>query len=141
MSDYKSKVNSYNTPNGVKWRVEYAYKTPDGVYHRSCKRGFDSKDLAEKWEKRELYRLIDEKEKEKPPVIPAAPVAVVPVVKSAESSPITTMTMDELIKLRDPKLYTGRCPEQVDAFLTECVRPLIEAHKDDLAVSEVELKV
>lgn len=97
MSDYKSKVNSYNTPNGVKWRVEYAYKTPDGVYHRSCKRGFDSKDLAEKWEKRELYRLIDEKEKEKPPVIPAAPVAVVPVVKSAESSPITTMTMDELI--------------------------------------------
>jgi len=51
------------------------------------------------------------------------------------------MTMDELIKLRDPKLYIGRCPEQVDAFLTECVRPLIEAHKDDLAVSEVELKV
>ncbi|MBR3247713.1 MAG: adenylosuccinate lyase [Clostridiales bacterium] len=51
------------------------------------------------------------------------------------------MTMDELIKLRDPKLYTGRCPEQVDAFLAECVRPLIEAHKDDLEVSEVELKV
>ena len=51
------------------------------------------------------------------------------------------MTMDELIKLRDPQLYIGRCPEQVDAFLNECVRPLIEAHKDDLAVSEVELKV
>ena len=51
------------------------------------------------------------------------------------------MTMDELIKLRDPKLYTGRCPEQVDAFLAECVRPLIKAHKDDLEVSEVELKV
>ncbi|MBR3461820.1 MAG: adenylosuccinate lyase [Clostridiales bacterium] len=51
------------------------------------------------------------------------------------------MTMDELIKLRDPKLYTGRCPEQVDAFLTECIRPLIAAHKDDLEVSEVELKV
>ena len=51
------------------------------------------------------------------------------------------MTMDELIKLRDPKLYIGRCPEQVDAFLSECVRPLIEAHKADLEVSEVELKV
>lgn len=76
MSDYKSKVNSYPSPKGEKWRVEYAYKTPDGVYHRSCKRGFDSKDLAEKWEKRELYRLIDEKEKEKPPVVPVpAPVA------------------------------------------------------------------
>jgi adenylosuccinate lyase len=51
------------------------------------------------------------------------------------------MTMDELLKLRDAKLYIGRCPEQVDAFLTECVRPLIAAHKDDLEVSEVELKV
>jgi adenylosuccinate lyase len=51
------------------------------------------------------------------------------------------MTMDELLKLRDPKLYIGRCPEQVDAFLNECVRPLIAAHKDDLEVSEVELKV
>ncbi len=51
------------------------------------------------------------------------------------------MTMDELIKLRDPKLYIGRCPEQVDAFLNECVRPLIAAHRDDLEVSEVELKV
>ena len=51
------------------------------------------------------------------------------------------MTMDELIKLRDPKLYIGRCPEQVDAFLNECVRPLLASHKDDLAVDEVELKV
>ena len=51
------------------------------------------------------------------------------------------MTMEELIKLRDPKLYTGRCPEQVDTFLNECVRPLLAAHKDDLEVSEVELKV
>ncbi|MCR4556981.1 MAG: adenylosuccinate lyase [Saccharofermentans sp.] len=51
------------------------------------------------------------------------------------------MTMEELIKLRDPKLYTGRCPEQVDTFLNECVRPLLAAHKDDLEVSEVELNV
>jgi adenylosuccinate lyase len=51
------------------------------------------------------------------------------------------MTMDELVALRDPKLYIGRCPEQVDAFLNGCVRPLIAAHKDDLDVSDVELKV
>ena len=41
MKDYKSKINSYSTANGDKWRIEYAYKTPDGKYHRSCKRGFD----------------------------------------------------------------------------------------------------
>ena len=96
MNDYKSKVNSYDTPNGVKWRVEYAYKTPDGVYHRSCKRGFDSRDKAEKWQMRELYRLIDEKEKEKPPVS-TSPAVVVPAMETSESKPITTMTMDELI--------------------------------------------
>ena len=51
------------------------------------------------------------------------------------------MTMDELIKIRDPKLYIGRCPEQVDAFLNECVNPLLKSHEADLAVEEVELKV
>ena len=51
------------------------------------------------------------------------------------------MTMDELVALRDPKLYIGRCPEQVDAFLNECVKPLLKAHEADLAVDEVELKV
>ena len=94
MSDYKSKVNSYDTPNGVKWRVEYAYKTPDGVYHRSCKRGFDSQTKAETWEKRELFRLIDEKEKEKPP---AVPTVVAPAMDIYVPSALDTMTMDELI--------------------------------------------
>ena len=64
MKDYKSKINSYSTANGDKWRIEYAYKTPDGKYHRSCKRGFDSEDQAEKWRLRHLYKLIDEKETE-----------------------------------------------------------------------------
>ena len=95
MSEYRSKVNSYNTPKGVKWRVEYAYKTPDGVYHRSCKRGFDTEKKAELWEKRELFRLIEEKEKEKPPV--PAPTIIAPALKSSKVNPLETMTMDELI--------------------------------------------
>ena len=95
MSEYRSKVNSYNTPKGVKWRVEYAYKTPDGIYHRSCKRGFDTEKIAELWEKRELFRLIEEKEKEKPPV--PAPTIIAPALKSSKVNPLETMTMDELI--------------------------------------------
>ena len=95
MGEYKSKVNSYNTPNGVKWRVEYAYKTPDGVYHRSCKRGFDTEKKAELWEKRELYKLIDEKEREKPPV--PTPAVIAPAIKSSKANPLDTMTMDETI--------------------------------------------
>ena len=39
------------------------------------------------------------------------------------------MTRDELDGVLDPSLYTGRCSEQVTAFL-EKVRPFIEAHTD-----------
>ena len=34
--------------------------------------------------------------------------------------------------LTDPKLYIGRCPEQVDAFLTDFVRPLLMKNTDFL---------
>ena len=48
---------------------------------------------------------------------------------------------EDLDKLTDPTLYIGRCPQQVDTFLNECVKPLLEAHADDLKVTEVEIKV
>ena len=57
------------------------------------------------------------------------------------ADPELGVSADRLNELTDPKLYIGRCPEQVDTFLNECVRPLIASHKDDLEVSEVELKV
>jgi len=48
---------------------------------------------------------------------------------------------DSLEGLLDPKLYIGRCPEQVTAFLKEAVYPVLEAHKDDLKIEDVELNV
>ena len=48
---------------------------------------------------------------------------------------------EDLNKMLDPKLYIGRCPEQVETFLNEAIRPIIESHKADLEVEEVELKV
>ena len=58
----------------TKWRVDFAYKTPDGVYHKSCKRGFDKKDDAKIWVQDELPTLIAEKEQDKAPAPPPAPV-------------------------------------------------------------------
>ena len=55
--------------------------------------------------------------------------------------PAFGLSSEDIEKLINPTLYIGRCPEQVDTFLNECVRPLIEAHKDDLKVEAVELKV
>ena len=57
------------------------------------------------------------------------------------ADPKVGITMDELISLRDPKLYIGRCPEQVDAFLEESVKPVLASHADDLTVGETEIKV
>ena len=48
---------------------------------------------------------------------------------------------EDLAKMLDPKLYIGRCPEQVDTFLNEAIKPILEAHKADLEVTAVELKV
>jgi len=51
------------------------------------------------------------------------------------------MTYDELLKLSDPSLYIGRCPEQVTAFLDEVVKPILSTHQSDLEVDEVDLQV
>ena len=48
---------------------------------------------------------------------------------------------DSLDSLLDPKLYIGRCPEQVTTFIEEAVKPVLAKHAEDLKVEEVELKV
>ncbi|MBO7449161.1 MAG: adenylosuccinate lyase [Clostridiales bacterium] len=55
--------------------------------------------------------------------------------------PAFGLTEEDLNKMLDPKLYIGRCPEQVDTFLNEAIRPILKSHADDLKVTEVELNV
>ena len=42
--------------------------------------------------------------------------------------------LEELEKTMDPAKYVGRSREQVDAFLAEVIRPLLEENKDILGV-------
>jgi len=42
--------------------------------------------------------------------------------------------------LLDPQAFIGRAPQQVDAFLAECVEPVRRRYKDKLGAS-VELNV
>lgn len=48
---------------------------------------------------------------------------------------------DSLNELLNPKLYIGRCPEQCETFLNECIKPILASHSADLAVDAVELNV
>jgi len=71
MSNYDFRCSKYTCikkgKETTKWRVEYAYKTPDGIYHKSCKRGFNKKEDGKAWAQTELPKLIAEKEQGEPP--------------------------------------------------------------------------
>ena len=51
------------------------------------------------------------------------------------------MTMEELTAHLEPARYIGRCPEQVEEFLAEYVRPVLDAYRDRLTGRHVELSV
>ncbi len=46
-----------------------------------------------------------------------------------------SITKDELNELLRPEKYIGRAKEQVDSYLKNTVRPLLEANKDELSVT------
>ncbi len=50
------------------------------------------------------------------------------------ADPAFNMTMEELEKTMDPAKYVGRSSQQVDRFLAEVIRPLLEANQDALGM-------
>ena len=55
--------------------------------------------------------------------------------------PMFGMTREELTVHMEPARYIGRCPEQVDEFLAECVHPVLERYASALEGQDTELKV
>ncbi|MBR2765819.1 MAG: adenylosuccinate lyase [Blautia sp.] len=51
------------------------------------------------------------------------------------ADPSFHMTLEELQALMDPARYTGRAPRQTAVFLSETVRPVLEARKDLLGLT------
>ncbi len=50
------------------------------------------------------------------------------------ADPMFNLTEEELESTLDPALYVGRAPEQVDEFLTETVRPVLEDNQELLGM-------
>lgn len=50
------------------------------------------------------------------------------------------LTREELMDALKPENFIGRAPSQVQDFLTECIDPILEEHKDELGMN-VQLKV
>ena len=56
------------------------------------------------------------------------------------ADPTFNMTLEELQKTMDPSKYVGRSKEQVDIFLTNVIRPVLEENQELLGLS-VEINV
>ena len=56
-------------------------------------------------------------------------------------NPMFGMTMEELSAHMDPSLYIGRCPQQVEEFLRDCIQPVLNKYADALDADAVELTV
>ncbi|MGI6071094.1 MAG: adenylosuccinate lyase [Blautia sp.] len=50
------------------------------------------------------------------------------------ADPAFNLTLEELQKAMDPSRYTGRAKEQVEAFLSKVVEPVLEGHKELLGM-------
>ena len=55
--------------------------------------------------------------------------------------PMFGMSRAELTAHLEPSRYIGRCPEQVEEFLQNCVRPVLDKYAGALKKTETELKV
>ena len=50
------------------------------------------------------------------------------------ADPAFNMTLEDLQKTMDPSKYVGRSKEQVEAFLTKVISPILETNKELLGV-------
>ena len=63
------------------------------------------------------------------------------MVDRIAADPAFGMTKEELTAHLEPSRYIGRCPEQVEEFLTQEVQPVLEKYAGVLGEKETELKV
>ena len=57
------------------------------------------------------------------------------------ADPAFGMTREELTAHLEPARYIGRCPQQVEEFLNDCIGPVLARYPQALAGKEAELKV
>ncbi len=62
------------------------------------------------------------------------------LVDRIAADPVFHLSREDVESVLEPERYTGRAPEQVEQYLTEVVRPLLEQYPD-LSLDAVELNV
>ena len=63
------------------------------------------------------------------------------LIELIAADPAFGLSMEELTAHMEPSRYTGRCPEQVEEFLDQCVAPVLSRFARDLQGEDTQLKV
>ena len=57
------------------------------------------------------------------------------LVELIAADPAFGLTKEQIEANLKPELYVGRAPRQVEVFLRDVVRPVLDAHKEELGVT------
>ena len=101
---------------------ELPFMATENIMMRETKKGGDRQELHEELRAHSLAaaKVVKEEGKEND------------LVDRLADDPKFTVTKEEMEAVLKPENYTGRSAEQVESFLNECIRPVLEANKDVL---------
>ncbi len=110
---------------------ELPFMATERILMQAVKRGGDRQDLHERIRVHSMEAGAAVKENGLPNDL----------LERIAADPAFRTTLAELEETLDPALFVGRCPEQVDEYLAEVVRPLLERNADAMGGAAPELRV
>lgn len=110
---------------------ELPFMATENIMMEAVKRGGDRQDLHEKIRVHSMAAGKVVKEEGLPNDL----------LSRIAEDPAFGLDKDSLDTLLDPKLYIGRCPEQVTSFLKNDVEPVLKLYASELDMEEPELNV
>jgi adenylosuccinate lyase len=105
-------------PQVIKKRImeELPFMATEDILMAAVKQGGDRQELHERIRVHSMASAKNVKEKGLPNDL----------LERISNDPMFNMDLNELHKVLDPTLYTGRSSQQVEEFLADCVKPLLE---------------
>ena len=119
-------------PKVVRSRVmaELPFMASENIMMKAVKKGGDRQELHERLREHAVAAAAVVKQEGKPN----------DMIARVEADPTFGLTREEIEAELSPEDFTGRAPQQVEEFLAEVIRPVLDANKEDLG-QHVELNV
>ena len=121
------------TPKVVRSRVmaELPFMASENIMMKAVKKGGDRQELHERLREHAVAAAAVVKQEGKPN----------DMIARVEADPAFGLTREEIeAELEAPKISPAAAPQQVEEFLAEVIRPVLDANKEDLG-QHVELNV